>query len=130
MSERLHRRVDLIRQRALIRSWEYRQRHHSKGVWDRFRRVLVDAAEAWVIDDRDARLLAARGRSEQPVGAELDPPKRIFFVSPQELAGVPSRRQVPVRLKGDLLQAPNLALVPFAGRGGRGMDERHLSASD
>lgn len=113
MSEPLRRRAELIRQRALVRSWEYRQRHHSKGVWDRFRRLLVDADEAWVIDEHDARRLAGSGRAEQAVGAELDPPKRIFFVSPQELIGVSSRRQVPVRLTGELLQAPNLALVPF-----------------
>ena len=79
-------------------------------MWDRFRRLLVDAAEAWVIDDGDARRLAESGR------AELDPPKRIFFVSPQGLVGVSSRRQVPVRLKGELLQARNLALVPFDRR--------------
>ena len=114
MSDRLRRRAQLIRQRALIRTWEYRQRHHAKGMWHRFRRLLVDAAEAWVIDDHDACRLAALGRAEQPVGAELDPPKRIFFVSPQELAGVPSRRRIPLRLKGELLYARNLALVPFA----------------
>lgn len=113
MSERLRRRTEQIRQRALIRSWEYRQRDYANGVWDRFRRLLVDAAEAWVIDDGDARRLAESGRAEQAVGAELDPPKRIYFVSPQGLVGVSSRRQVPVRLKGELLQARNLALVPF-----------------
>ena len=61
--------------------------------------------------DHDACRLAALGRAEQPVGAELDPPKRIFFVSPQELAGVPSRRRIPLRLKGEPLYARNLALV-------------------
>ncbi len=85
-------------------------------MWDRFRRLLVDAAEAWVIDDGDARRLAESGRAELAVGAELDPPKRIFFVSLQGLVGVSSRRQVPVRLKGELLQARNLALVPFDRR--------------
>ena len=49
-------------------------------------------------------------------GRRAGPPKRIFFVSPRELDGVSSRRQVPVRLKGELLQARNLALVPFDRR--------------
>ena len=115
MTDRLHRRARLIRERELIRAWEYRQRDHAKGVWYRFRRVLVDAAEAWVIDDRDADRLAIFGRTELPVGGELHPPKRIFFVTAEELAGAPSRRRVPLRLAGALLGARNLALIAFAG---------------
>ena len=115
MTDRLHRRARLIRERELIRGWEYRQRDHAKGVWYRFRRVLVDAAEAWVIDDRDADRLAALGRAALPVGAELQPPKRIFFVTAKELAGAPSRRRVPLRMAGELLEARNLALIAFAG---------------
>jgi hypothetical protein len=115
MTDRLHRRARLIRERELVRGWEYRQRDHAKGVWYRFRRVLVDAAEAWVIDDRDADRLAALGRAALPVGAELQPPKRIFFVTAEELAGAPSRRRVPLRMAGELLEARNLALIAFAG---------------
>ena len=55
----------------------------------------LDAAEAWVIDDRDAGRLAILGRAELPVGGELHPPKRIFFVTAKELAEVPSRRAIP-----------------------------------
>ena len=45
MTERLHERARRIHERALIRAWEYRQRNHSKGVWYRLRRLLVDAEE-------------------------------------------------------------------------------------
>jgi hypothetical protein len=68
-----------------------------------------------VIDDRDADRLAIFGRTELPVGGELHPPKRIFFVTAEELAGAPSRRRVPLRLAGALLGARNLALIAFAG---------------
>ena len=115
MTDRLHRRARLIRERELIRGWEYRQRDHAKGVWYRLRRVLVDTAEAWVINDRDADRLAILGRVELPVGGELNPPKRIFVVTSQELAAAPSRRSIPVRVSGELLQARNLALIAFDG---------------
>ena len=95
MTDRLYRRARLIRERELIRGWEYRQRDHAIGVWYRFRRVLVDAAEAWVIDDRDADRLAALGRAALPVGAELQPPKRIFVVTAEELAGAAAGRPLP-----------------------------------
>ena len=112
-TDTLHRRARLMRERMLIRGWEYRQRHHAKGMWYRLRRSLADAAEAWEIDDRDADRLATLGHAELPVGVELHPPKRIFFVTPHELAALPSRRRIPVRLGGKLLEARNLALVTF-----------------
>ena len=104
-----------MRERGLIRAWEYRQRNYSKGVWHRLRRVLVDAAEAWALDDSDTDRLAAGGMVELAVGTELNPPKRIFFVSPRELVAAPSRRRVPLRLTGELLAVRNLALVAFGG---------------
>jgi hypothetical protein len=112
VNEALHERVRRIRERALIRSWEYRQRNHAKGVWYRFRRVLVDAAEAWIVDDRDADRLESDGCTPLPVGRELAPPKRMLFATPRQLAELPSRRKVPVRLGRELLEAPNLVLVP------------------
>ena len=115
LTDKLHRRARLIRERELIRAWEYRQRGHAKGVWYRLRRALVDAAEAWVIDDRDADRLAVLGRVELPVGGELNPPKRIFFVTEHELAAAPSRRSITVRMSAELLQARNLALIAFDG---------------
>jgi len=112
MNEALHERVRLIRERALIRSWEYRQREHAQGVWYRLRRALVDAAEAWIIDDRDAGRLECDDCAPLPVGRELAPPKRLFFATSRQLAALPSRRRVPVSLNRELLEAPNLVLVP------------------
>lgn len=111
MNEALHKRVRRLRERALIRSWEYRQRNHAKGAWYRFRRVLVDAAQAWIIDDRDADRLEGDGRVPLPIGGEFAPPKRVFLLTEEQLAVVSSRRRVPVRLCAELLQARNLALI-------------------
>ncbi|MGO9409633.1 MAG: hypothetical protein ACLQCB_02650 [Spirochaetia bacterium] len=113
MNEPLQARARRIRERLLIRAWEYRQRNYSKGVWHRLRRVLVDAGEAWIIDDTEGDLLEAAGHVPHPVGRELSPEKRIFLISRRELETVRGRRQVPVRMSVELLQARNLALVPF-----------------
>ena len=111
MNEALHERARRIRERALIRSWEYRQRNHANGVWYRFRRALVDAAEAWVVDERDADRLQSEGCIPLPVGLEFAPPRRIFVVAPRQLSDLPSRRRVPVRLNPEVLAAPALVLV-------------------
>ena len=118
MNENLHERARGVHEHSLIRAWEYRQRSSSKGVWHRFRRVLVDAAEAWIIDEADADALEARGHIPHPVGRELAPPKRLFFLAQEELEAVPHRRKVPVRLHSDLLLARSLAFV------------RHVSAKE
>jgi len=111
VNEKLHERARRVHERSLIRAWEYRQRSSSKGVWNRFRRVLVDAAEAWIIDEADADELEARGHIPHPVGRELAPPKRLFFLAEGELEAVPHRRQVPVRLHSELLLARSLAFL-------------------
>jgi len=111
VNEKLHERVRGVHERSLIRAWEYRQRGSSNGVWYRFRRVLVDAAEAWIIDEADADQLEARGHIPHPVGRELVPPKRLFFLAVEELEAVPHRRQVPVRLHSELLLARSLAFL-------------------
>lgn len=113
MTHTLHERARKIRERGLILKWEYRQRHHAKGTWFRLRRVLVDAAEAWVISLEDADRLAAEGVEPLAVGAELEPPKRIFVMGVDRLATVESRRRIGVTLNVELLQAPALVLVPF-----------------
>ncbi|MGA2974141.1 MAG: hypothetical protein ABSF77_02400 [Spirochaetia bacterium] len=113
MNEKLHERARRVRERSLIRAWEYRQRNYSNGVWHRLRRILVDAAEAWIIDEADADALEARGHAPHPVGRELDPPKRLFFLTKEELEALPHRRQVPVRLHSELLLARSLAFVPI-----------------
>jgi hypothetical protein len=103
----LHR----MHERSLIRAWEHRQRSSSKGVWYRFQRVPVDAAEAWIIDEADADVLEARRHIPHPVGRELDPPKRLFFLAENELEAVPHRRQVLVRLHSELLLARSMAFL-------------------
>ena len=114
MSDALHGRVERMRERALVRAWEYRQRHGSNGVWYRLRRVLVDAAQAWVVDDRDADRLVSEGCIPLPVGQELAPAKRLFFVTCEHLGTACSRHRIPLRLGHDLLQAHNVALVAHA----------------
>jgi hypothetical protein len=114
MTDRLHERVRRMRERALIRGWEYRQRDHARGVWHRLRRALVDAAEAWALDERDADRLESSGKVPLPVGSELEPPLRMFFVTPAELSALPSRRRVPLHLGPELLGARSLALVRHA----------------
>ena len=111
MNEALHERARRIRERALIRDWEYRQRNHAKGVWYGFRRALVDAAQAWIIEERDADRLESEGRVPLAIGRELAPPIRLFFLTEEELSAFSPRRQVPVRLCVELLQARNVILI-------------------
>ena len=117
MNEKLHERARRMRERAQVRAWEYRQREYSKGVWHRLRRVLVDAAEAWIIDECDADRLESQGHTPLPVGREFSPPKRLFSLSEADMKGLFHRRRIPVRLCAELLQAPSLALVPHARPG-------------
>jgi len=73
VNEKLHARVRRMREQSIIRAWEYRQRSTSKGVWHRLRRTLVNAAEAWIIDEEAADMLEARGRIPLLVGYEFAP---------------------------------------------------------
>lgn len=113
MTPALERRVRQLRARVLVRSWEYRQRRHARGVWFRLRRVLADASAAFVIPLDEARKLIAEGHRAHPVGHELEPPKLIVFAQADRLAQIASARSVPVRLSGELLEAECLALTPF-----------------
>lgn len=108
----LQERARRARERALIRAWEYRQRNHSHGVWFRLRRVLVDAGQLWVIDEREADRLETAGREPHPVGRELSPPLRLFRVTAEELATIANRRQIAVRVSAELLDAHCLAYLP------------------
>lgn len=112
----LQERARRARERALVRSWEYRQRDHSHGVWYRLRRVLVDAEQLWVIDEQEADRLEAVGRQPHPVGRELSPPLRLFCVTTDELATITSRRQIAVRVNADFLEARSLAYVLHRGQ--------------
>jgi hypothetical protein len=104
-------RVRRIRERAVIRAWEYRQRNHASGVWFRLRRVLVDASRAFIIADADADRLEQQGAYPLPVGRELDPAKRLFFVTPEQLEAL-AACEVPVRLTAEFLRATAIALLP------------------
>jgi hypothetical protein len=116
MSQALDRRVRQYRSRMLIRAWDYRQRRHARGVWFRLRRLLAGARRAFVIDERDAQRLLGEGYGVEPVGREIEPPKTIVRVPADRAATLPSAREVPVKLGGDLLRAAHLALVPFDRR--------------
>lgn len=112
-------RARKIRERALIRAWEYRQREHASGVWFRLRRVLVDAARAYIISEASADQLQQQGGQPLPVGRELSPAKRLFFVTKDQLDEL-AAREVPVRLTAELLQATAIALVAHEDRAALG----------
>jgi len=109
----LNQRVSEFRARVLVRSWEYRQRHHARGVWFRLRRVLAEASAAFVVSAEDAAALAAEGYRLEPVGQALEPQKWILFVPAERVARMASARPIPVRLSRELLEAQHLVLTPF-----------------
>lgn len=119
MTPSLERRVEDMRRRVLVRSWDYRQRHHARGVWFRLRRLLADASAAFAISRDEATRLAGEGFRVEPVGKALEPPKMILFVAPDRLARIPSARPIPVRLGRELLEAECLALTTFPDEDGR-----------
>lgn len=108
------RRLRQLRSRVLIRSSEYRQRRHARGVWFRLRRVLAEASEAYAVTLEQAEELVREGRAIAPVGQELEPPKLIVFAPAARVARLASARPLAVRLSADLMRADGLALVPFA----------------
>jgi hypothetical protein len=107
----LHRRAKEIRERQLVRAWHYRQRNHASGVWFRLRRVLTDAAQVWIIGAAEADLLESRGKQALAVGSEFEPRKRIYCVTADDLAALPFRRQIAVRISPEFLDVETLALV-------------------
>lgn len=113
MNSSLDRRLNQLRSRVSVRSWDYRQRRHARGVWFRLRRLLADASAAYVIPSDEARRLIAEGYRAEPVGAEIEPPKLIVIVPAGRIAQIASARPVPVRLGGEWLSAECLALTPF-----------------
>ncbi len=111
--ERMRTRARLVRTRAAIRAWQYRQRNLAAGVWLRLRRVLADARSAYEIADEDARRLVAEGYRPERCGAELSPAKTLLFVERDRLARVASAREIPVGLGPEFLAARSVALVRF-----------------
>lgn len=116
MTASLVRRLRQQRSRVAVRSWDYRQRRHARGVWFRLRRVLADAREAHAIPRDEALKLIAEGYPAEPVGHELEPPKLILFVPADRVGRIASGQPLPVRLGADLLQAECIALTPFEAR--------------
>jgi hypothetical protein len=119
MTEILHQRARRIRERELVRAWEYRQREYSHGVWFRLRRVLADAAQAWIIGEDDAGMLEKEGFSPEPVGREIEPPKRMFVLPASALGRIGQRKEIAVRLSADFLAARSLVLIPHDNEGSR-----------
>jgi len=113
VSDDLERRARQVRSRVAVRAWEYRQRHHAKGVWMRLRRILADAQAAYVIPVGEAERLIMEGSRPETVGRELEPPKVILFLPAERVARLTGAREIPVRLEVELLEAPALALVRF-----------------
>jgi hypothetical protein len=112
----LERRLRQQRSRVAVRSWDYRQRHHARGVWFRLRRILADAQAAFAIPCDEAAKLIAEGYPAEPVGRELEPPKVLFFVPANRVAQIGSAQRLAVRLGADLLGAECIALTPFETR--------------
>jgi hypothetical protein len=111
--ERMHKRARDVRARAVVRAFEYRQRRHAAGTWFRVRRVLARARTAYVVSNADAAQLAAEGFVEAPCGHELEPVKRLLFVDEARVSRLPARREIPVGLGPEFLEASAIALVPF-----------------
>jgi hypothetical protein len=117
MNAALERRLRQLRSRALVRSWEYRQRQLARGAWFRLRRLLADASDAYVLSPEMAAELIAEGFQPASVGAEFQPRKVIIVIPRERVARIPGVRPVALRLAGDLLMADHIALVPFAFAG-------------
>ena len=112
--ERLEQRLEEMRSRLVIRSWEYRQRRRSKGVWVRLQVLLAQAARVYVVSEADARALQVEGYEPHPVGAELHPPKTILLVPGHRSELLEVEALPRVALSPRVLEAERLVLVPFA----------------
>jgi hypothetical protein len=107
------RRLRELRSRVLVRTFEYRQRRHARGVWFRLRRLLALTSRAYAVPRQEAERLIAEGCRPDPVGWELAPSRLILVVPPSRAAQIPSARPLAVRLSAELLAAECLVLVPF-----------------
>lgn len=116
---RLQRRARQVRANAVVRRWEYRQRHHARGVWFRLRRLLAEAKGAWRVPQAEAFRFMSEGYAAEPVGQELEPPLVLVFIPEERLLTIESRSPVGLRLGADLLRARFLALVRFPEAAGR-----------
>ena len=124
MINELHIRLRRIRANRAILAWEYRQRRHSKGVWNSLRRVLADAESAWAIPCDEAERLEREGFHREVVGAELHPEKFLIFIPRWRLEKIAERARLKMRLDTEFFAAPCIALLHFAKeKEGRGTAE-------
>jgi len=113
VSKRMEQRVQDVRARTAVRAWEFRQRRSASGVWFRLRRVLADAAQAYSVGEADAEQLIREGYAPEPVGAELEPPKKLLFVKPERVGALHDRAALRVALDPPMLAARWIVLVRF-----------------
>lgn len=107
-------RIRKMKQRLVVRAWEYRQRNTSKGVWDRLRAVLALTERAFALDEPDVATLMAAGHVPHVVGAQLAPARAHFVLTSDEASMLTRKREIPVRLDLAFLAEPRVALVRFA----------------
>ena len=113
MSAALHDRARKHRQAIAVRRFRYRQRDHAMGTWDRFRRTLARTDQAFVLDAAELDALLIEGWALEAVGLELQPNKRIVFVSRERAKALRTARPLSLTLTGPLLLALDMVLVPF-----------------
>lgn len=83
-------RVKLVRSRARVRKWEFRQRHLAHGAWHRLHLALAAAQHAYAIDDATFDMLVAEGFARDDRGSGLEPPKRIVWITSERAAALTS----------------------------------------
>jgi hypothetical protein len=110
----LAERVKVVRARARIQRWEYRQRNLAHGAWGRFRAALAHAREAYAIDDAIASALVSEGFATDERGQGLEPPRTIVWITAARAARLVDVRPIALRLDAELLATRYLALVPFS----------------
>ena len=110
-------RVKQVRARARVRRWAYRQRNTAHGAWFRFRRALGFADPAYAISEEDAARLIRDGAPIDVGGRDLEPPRTLLWIRPDQLSSVPTARALALQLGPDLFEPRGIALIPFEGRG-------------
>ena len=113
MIQHMEQRIREARARAAVRAWEFRQRRGASGVWFRLRRVLADASEAYSVGEADAEQLIREGYAPEPVGAELEPAKKLLFVKRERIVALRERTPLRVALDPQMLAARWVVLVRF-----------------
>lgn len=114
-----------MQSRLAVRAWEYRQRHHARGVWDRLRRLLADSEQVLVVPPEVVNDLLDHGFAPHPLGRELHPPRTFIVLEASDQALLNGRGR-PIAPSsggslggspgGELLAAQAVVLVRFPVR--------------